>query len=264
MVDSLIDKESGGWNVDLVRGLFLPVDVEEILNIPLCNVWPRDELVWHFTKNGDYSVRYAYHAIQEHNRRGNAGSSSNEVQALWKKIRNLKMPPRIRHFIWRACHHSLASLANIARRIPGLDSSCPMCGTLEDTNIHALFKCPFAMKVWMFSGVEEQYWNHHFLSIKDWVSMLLLKDGSQMGSSIEDAVAVAWGIWSARNRALHGKADRELSRIVVNAIAFVRSYHELQSIEATPAQNMGGGWRGPAAGWIKVNTDAGEDTVAWE
>lgn len=48
-----------------------------------------------------------------------------------------------------------------------------------------------------------------------------------MGSLIEDVVVVVWGIWSVRNRVFYGKVDRELSRIVVNVIVFVRSYYEL-------------------------------------
>ncbi|KAK2658363.1 hypothetical protein Ddye_004896 [Dipteronia dyeriana] len=51
---------SGGWNHQLVRDSFLPMDAELILVLPLISSSDRDSLVWHFDRFGCYSVRSGY------------------------------------------------------------------------------------------------------------------------------------------------------------------------------------------------------------
>ena len=51
-VSLLIDPMIGGWRDELVRQVFLPVDVHSILSIPLSVCMPRDKVVWAFTSKG--------------------------------------------------------------------------------------------------------------------------------------------------------------------------------------------------------------------
>lgn len=49
------------WNESLIRSLFMPIDVEVILRIPIPNVPRSDQLVWHYDKRGLYTVKSSYH-----------------------------------------------------------------------------------------------------------------------------------------------------------------------------------------------------------
>lgn len=60
MVATLLDREIAGWDKNLVRGNFLPNEVESILSIPTSYNFPDDALVWAWTQNGRFTVRSAY------------------------------------------------------------------------------------------------------------------------------------------------------------------------------------------------------------
>ncbi|KAJ8438737.1 hypothetical protein Cgig2_013783 [Carnegiea gigantea] len=67
-VSSLLDYASTTWREELVRGIFIPYDAELILSLPLCDQWPQDKLIWHYTANGVFSVKSTYHLINARNR----------------------------------------------------------------------------------------------------------------------------------------------------------------------------------------------------
>lgn len=60
MVACLIDKETRSWDIDKVKGAFLPHEAEVILGMPL-STWPlEDFVIWTWTTNGKFSVKSAY------------------------------------------------------------------------------------------------------------------------------------------------------------------------------------------------------------
>ena len=60
LVAELIDKENKVWKEQLVRSIFLPCDADIICSLSLCHSWPHDKLLWHFSSNGEFSVKSAY------------------------------------------------------------------------------------------------------------------------------------------------------------------------------------------------------------
>jgi ribonuclease HI len=72
---------------------------------------------------------------------------------IWKKIWNLKLPGKIKIFIWRCVHNAIPCFSVLANRHIGSISQCPICkGGAEDVR-HALFLCPRARAVWEALGV---------------------------------------------------------------------------------------------------------------
>lgn len=63
-VSKLIDPESGTWDSDLVRDLFWPEDAQNILAIPV-HLDREDLVAWHFDKKGVFSVKSAYHVLDD-------------------------------------------------------------------------------------------------------------------------------------------------------------------------------------------------------
>jgi hypothetical protein len=87
-VDSLIDENSRCWDVDSLKQMFLPRDVEIIKQIPLSLRRPRDKLIWTGTKSGIFTVKSAYNFLL-HQSYDNPGSSSNgrsPHRFLWSAI----------------------------------------------------------------------------------------------------------------------------------------------------------------------------------
>ncbi|KAE8786793.1 ras-related protein RABF1 [Hordeum vulgare] len=56
MVSDLLLSASASWNVDLVRSIFLPIDAEAILKIPVCTSNVEDFWAWAPDKKGKFSL----------------------------------------------------------------------------------------------------------------------------------------------------------------------------------------------------------------
>ena len=62
VVLDLINRETHGWDANLVRNTFFPHEAEIVLGIPLSPRLPNDSLVWAWTPNSQFSIRSAYRA----------------------------------------------------------------------------------------------------------------------------------------------------------------------------------------------------------
>ena len=60
IVNSLIDAATGEWNMTLIKQIFLHVDTETNLSIPLSRRQPMDRLVRGYMPKGNFSVNIAY------------------------------------------------------------------------------------------------------------------------------------------------------------------------------------------------------------
>ena len=61
MVLALIDEDTKRWKVDTLKSIFLPFEVETILNIPLSHNLPEDKIIWVGNNKGVFSVKSAYY-----------------------------------------------------------------------------------------------------------------------------------------------------------------------------------------------------------
>ena len=61
-VSDLINPMTETWDEELIRDNFWSIDANRILKIPITPSSREDFLAWHFTNNGLFTVRSAYHA----------------------------------------------------------------------------------------------------------------------------------------------------------------------------------------------------------
>lgn len=55
-VSDLIDPETRNWNVEVISSHLWEVNKARVLQIPICSATSRDRLIWHYAKNGEFSV----------------------------------------------------------------------------------------------------------------------------------------------------------------------------------------------------------------
>lgn len=55
-VGQLIDWNKKEWDIGKVQVILLPIDIEEVLKIPICNTDYEDRLIWHYDSKGNFNV----------------------------------------------------------------------------------------------------------------------------------------------------------------------------------------------------------------
>jgi hypothetical protein len=161
-VAELIDPITNSWDEELVKDIFWEEDVMNILAIPL-RPDREDFIAWHFDSKGVFSVKSSYYVLEsneEQNRVVQRGESStndraNTERSIWKKIWQLPCPPKIRQFVWRLAHNSLAVKMNISRRNIVLDTRCPICKRFDEDGAHCFLKCKHVRKCWKELQLED-------------------------------------------------------------------------------------------------------------
>ena len=161
----LIDYDMGCWWATLVRQIFLDCDSELILNIPLCNSWQSDKLIWHYYPKA--FLLYDLHTIclpripwlmlDLHRSRTSLFN--------WRVIWSCNVPSHIRLFDWRTAIGALLSGRVIARHVSSFSMTCGIRGYVEETNVYATLECPLAAQVWQGCHFDTSLWDGHFCTL---------------------------------------------------------------------------------------------------
>jgi hypothetical protein len=151
-VSELINPITNGWDEELVKQTCVDQDVEIILSTPV-HIDLEDLMAWHYDSKGLFSVKSAYKVYREHLRNNSSkGATSSAdggglVKEQWKKIWSLKCPGKIRQFLWRFTHNSLAVNRNLERRGMEVDTGCIMCKRKIEDGGHLFFNCKWVNKM---------------------------------------------------------------------------------------------------------------------
>ncbi|KAL0454593.1 UNVERIFIED_CONTAM: putative ribonuclease H protein [Sesamum latifolium] len=127
LIRDLVDQSTGDWDSATVSSIFWPIDAELILNIPFSRLGAEDLVVWHYTNNGLFSVRSAYHLALAMEFRPYSSNSREAEQQWWRRMWQMRLPGKVKVFVWRAALNALPTSLNLLKRIPGTSSVCPFC-----------------------------------------------------------------------------------------------------------------------------------------
>lgn len=78
------------------------------------------------------------------NLRSGASTQSNFP---WNKLQNLKVPQKIKHFMWKACNEALLMKMNLIKRNMNIDPNCLICKEHNKTTFHGFVNCPLIMQL---------------------------------------------------------------------------------------------------------------------
>ena len=274
-VSDLIDTSTGQWDEELIRNLFDQVDTKEILSIPI-RPGMVDTIAWHFDNKGIFSVKSCYHlgvSLRDHKLGKDASSSTatKDQSPIWNMIWNLKLPGKVRIFLWRLCHNSLPTRVNIKRKKVELDTRCPMCYRLDEDGGHLFIKCNKVRAVWRMLLLEDVR-----LDLEAAASPLLMVETilSLPKEKQITTCVLLWDWWTTRNKINAGEQERSID-VVCNTIQkHVISFQNLLTPSAVavdaatePEPPDKRWWRKPARDHVKVNFDAAfwepSGTGAW-
>jgi hypothetical protein len=122
--------------------------VKLILAIPIKH-GEDDTPAWHYDNKGIFSVKSAYHVLEDSReyeqgrQKGESSSSAPTDEVMqWKSLWNFQCQSKIKKFLWRFSHNSLALRLNIKRRgVRDVDTRCPVCNRLDEDGGHCFVKC---------------------------------------------------------------------------------------------------------------------------
>lgn len=193
----------------------------------------------------------------------NTSTSFHPPDRVWKFIWNLQIPPKLKHFWWKACGNYLATKENLHRRKWNPSPSCPICKNYVESIEHILFGCKWTEAVWFGCNLTYKVDSLTISSVMKWTISIMENLDSAFDSSeiLSKCVCVAWQIWKSRN-------DWVFNSVPVNPVDTVRkkiyNWEEIQgclkahgsgrSPETTnpiPQQ-----WIPPKKGSFKANCDA--------
>lgn len=91
-VSALLHPESRQWDYGKLTTLFNSKYCNQILVIPLSKTRQQDAWIWHFMKNGIFSVKSVYRELQ-HGQPTRLGDHS------WSSIWNVEVPFKVQHVV---------------------------------------------------------------------------------------------------------------------------------------------------------------------
>lgn len=123
-------RELRGWEKD--SALLLGQIIQDVHLSTVC-----DKLLWQGNK-AQWKTKDAYDLIE----------SGSLIQGPWELIWKIKIPNRVKIFLWKICHEILPVKSFLAKRIPNISTRCPLCKFEEEDIIHLLWECSQSKLVW--------------------------------------------------------------------------------------------------------------------
>ncbi|KAF5472052.1 hypothetical protein F2P56_008799 [Juglans regia] len=254
-VSDLIDSSlPGRWKTDLLHQVFLPFEALEILNIPLFPHWPVDKMVWGCTRNGQFSVRSAYHLVLQ--LRSSAAAKSSSLVGLntvfWKNIWHLNLPNKVKNFLLKPCTNGLSTKNQLHYRRIVDSAMCELCYVASEDVFHTLCNCPSSSSVW---GKYFGKYLHLLNSYSQFDSLVEAILDLHDPSTISYFAIVSWEIWKFRNLKIFQKSLDTVSDVVNGYFSYVDCFLlARQCMQVVQPQTLLC-WQPPPSGQLKLNFD---------
>ncbi|KAH9781318.1 putative non-LTR reverse transcriptase [Citrus sinensis] len=174
----------------------MKVDAAMILKIPLLKEHLDDDVLWHYDKRGEYSVKSGYQ-LALRMKFPNAPSSLESMSQYWSALWSLELPEKIKIFMWRASNNLLPSTENMWKRKVIQEPTCQICRKSIESISHALLEYKAAKSIWLQSPFTVPSFKDHS---QDIFSILQGMANELRKADLELMVALCWAVWFSRNK----------------------------------------------------------------
>ena len=202
MASSLIDPVTKRWNVLHLSEIFVPGDVQLLLqNQPVAD--RPDFFSWKFNKSGLFTVKSAYWLASKEKTETNLPEISMmpSLNVLIERTWKLQTVPKIKVFIWKSISDALPTDDLITKRGMKIDKRCQTCGAEVESINHLLFDCSFARLVWANSNIPHPRGGYDPDSVyANFNSLLALNDNRRVDADRKRKWPwILWHLWKRRN-----------------------------------------------------------------
>ena len=188
--------QDNNWNWDALS-FNLPSDIEDkIKAIPIQLFWRKEDmLIWRLTKDGEFSIALAYMLASKDDDEANSFTGG----WVWKIDTLL----RIQSFLWLCHHRSIPVREMLANRGIQCDTTCLHCRNANESAIHLLRECPYAMQIWRKIGIPTTMEASYNLEMLQWLKANCLSSHDILSNGVPWKILFAftvWNLWKHRNR----------------------------------------------------------------
>ena len=231
----------------------LPKEVlEKILAVPMQMYGEKeDSFIWKYSQNGEFNNASAYNLAR------NDGTIPSAFSGYW--LWKLDTIPKIQHFIWLCFHNSVPVWKIFVDRGIPCSTACPFCQNQEESIIHLLRDCPFALNFWKQLGVPQIFANFLCLNLPDWFKQSCLCSNQVLANGFSWNVQfpfAIWCLWRHRNNVVfdNAPANPNLHLMCIQlAREFFYCVSKRQKTRHCTVNPVC--WLKPNHGWYKLNSD---------
>ena len=128
-----------------------------------------------------------------------SNKATGRTLVTWSWIWKLKIPPKIKIFIWKCAHHRILTKSILFLHATVRDQVCPHCNMIE-TSIHVLWDCHFSRHIWSLFPGNLFIADFFRLELHDWckINSKLTSPLCYTPSYIIFTFTM-WAIWLGRN-----------------------------------------------------------------
>ena len=143
----------------------------------------------------------------------------------WRDIWRLKIPPKVKHLVWRMCRGCLPTRVRLQDKGVSCPTNCASCNyNYEDLN-HLLFECPLVIQVWNSAGIWQDVQNATMNSDSTVNTIFYLLQNSPM--NIQQCFAtICWSLWNHRNLKIWENITENSTEVVDRARHLQDDWHE--------------------------------------
>ncbi|KAK8481819.1 hypothetical protein V6N11_032985 [Hibiscus sabdariffa] len=226
-VSNLLDIH-GRWDIEKLSSLFNTFAIHHLLSIccPDPSDFP-DKPFWCMNDKNTFDVKSAYTSL--------ASGNWDSVSQCWKQIWSLRVPQRLRFFLWLSHKGKLMTNMERYRRSLCHHSYCPYCHNVVKPVLHALRDCRNAQEIWKCLLPLRLHDSFFSCDTQAWLQMIVANHELHptWGLSWQLLFASTLGqIWNNRNDLVFSEAHSNIDQILQRSVIWARYYFECATCSA--------------------------------
>ena len=162
----------------------------------------------------------------------------------------MKVPGKVKHFLWKAYTNSLPTKENLLKRKIVLESSCSRCSSNLETVAHALWSCRCIKEVWDIDFGWVDRGSIDSVPFSDVLEKIRVK-----ATFLPLFAVTAWSIWFQRNKTRLKDNPLPLRNVAGFAKNYLCEFRGLDSQHSHKQRTSSPIWHPPNAGSVKTNYD---------
>jgi ribonuclease HI len=202
-------------------------------------------------------VKSGYHVARITERMANHASSSHASSGggdntSWNLVWRVRVPPKVRNFVWRLIRGILPTRVALNKKFPIPDTSCIFCNQEAETDLHLFCHCDALSIFWKATtfGVDPIILPGQ--SILEWINGLVY---SLSMHDTELLFMCLWVLWTERNRLMWNGGTCNPYFMATCPSRLLDDYLSVHPHKGKKKKRPISYWCFPPSGRLKINVD---------